>query len=602
MTHSLDQALIQSWQLKGSDFDAYGHEVLGPLLLDYGLLAPWRYLSLKFELDEIPFSSEQQQYAFDISNNAQSLLAELIALGDQCSLKDQLRILGLLCVLISSGAEIPAATTKQIVVSRDALDLFSLACINSRSHELANLVSMAVNSADNSSRGLDLLTSYLGALLSPLNHRHRVISKQRLLDLSPWREMTDVLVGLRTCAELMHDRKYGDAESRIAALLLQYPNCPEVTWLANTYTFYVTHSPPWQLQSDPLAFYHSDPFTSSSLNILDQVLARPTLLSACYQIINSFNCGFDPGLTTHAYSCLINQSYQAGKHDDSISLINKNSDDIIGRSSYDPFDLALFASQLSDLDNLASPNPGDPTHDSPLDIIFVVGLPHICWFDLEKKLHQRPNIATMMSHAVVEHIGTRLAELHKDGSPAMITHTSANDLAELHTFYLQNLSFVHGGKTVDFIIDLIPNSFRHIGPLSKIFPAARFVALNFSVEDLVLYYLTTINGFNSRHATATLGELVAYALDYANIMNHWKSLLPDRMSFLALDSSLSAETLAEHAADAIHSFAQSGMPPSPLLGQVGCDQICSDLTSLSTELLEYEDDMAEIRQLLFAVN
>jgi hypothetical protein len=370
--------------------------------------------------------------------------------------------------------------------------------------------------------------------------------------------------------------------------------------LATSIGFYSSVDSRLRQNLDPLAYYRSDVFCYSGFNIVEKVLPQAKLISACETIVNSFDCGLDQDLAAHASSCLINYSCANNKYADAVNLISANCDEIIRRSNYDPFDLALFSSQLADLDHLSLPGHSNQGFEDNIDITFVVGLPHTCWFEVDKRLSQNPGIASVMSIPVIDHILKRIHQISKDSGPNNLRSISIDLHDELRKFYMQNLAFTHGGRTVDLIIDLIPNSFKHIGMLSLVFPESKFIALNFRVEDLILSYLTTIGGFNSRHATATLGELVAYVSDYANIIVKWQSLLGDRMSFVEIPSFGSIEQTAAYTVESIiNTTMSSGSSMFPLLNQSSDFYHLRQLETLLSELDEYREDIAEINTLLF---
>ena len=324
----------------------------------------------------------------------------------------------------------------------------------------------------------------------------------------------------------------------------------------------------------------------------------PIALKTSAQLLNQPNCGLDPEVSIVSASFTINHLHEDGNYGEALKLIRQLSDDIIRRSDYDPFDLALFSTQLAELTGLQPANVTvDPNQPDP-DLLFVVGLPHIAWIDVYSHLSERADIGPLFSASVINHIGQRVNDFLNDSAPQSIHRLSVEQVSDLKNFYLQNLSFVHGGKTLELIVDLIPNSFKNIGILAQIFPKARFVAVNFPAEELVLSYYTTIDGFNSRHANATISELIAYVFDYAVIIDNWRRLLSSRFS--SITYCRSSQSIHDLVTAILETDSKSFASSVERSSQV--TTLLEAYPELQAELLESNDDILQINNLLFPLH
>ncbi len=172
---------------------------------------------------------------------------------------------------------------------------------------------------------------------------------------------------------------------------------------------------------------------------------------------------------------------------------------------------------------------GNKGHPAP-DPIFVVGLPRAGSTLLEQILasHSRvdgtlelPNILAL-SHR----LRGRDRTTPQGDYPRILNELSEANLSEFGKAYIDDTRIHRQGAP--YFIDKMPNNFRHIGLIHLILPNARIIDARRNPMDCCF------SGFKQLFAegqefTYGLEQIGRYYRDYAELMTHWDTVLPDKI-------------------------------------------------------------------------
>lgn len=163
---------------------------------------------------------------------------------------------------------------------------------------------------------------------------------------------------------------------------------------------------------------------------------------------------------------------------------------------------------------------GNPTRKP----VFVVGLPRSGTSLIEQMLASHPSVHGAGELPFIERIQLRMTGKGtlEDGYRAL---TKA-DSRELARFYIAELER-RGGAALR-VIDKMPQNFETVGLIALLFPNAAIIHTVRDPLDNCLSLYTT--QFNERHGyNADLATLARYYRAYRKLMDHWRSVLPDRV-------------------------------------------------------------------------
>lgn len=160
--------------------------------------------------------------------------------------------------------------------------------------------------------------------------------------------------------------------------------------------------------------------------------------------------------------------------------------------------------------------------------VFIVGMPRSGTSLVEQILASHPKVFGAGELQHISKIVQRLATEH----PAVplpfwfrnVTPKSLDLEAEQHLAMLRSLG---GGATR--VTDKMPGNIRYVGFIAQLFPAARIIHCTRHPLDTCLscFFATFGNtGHDYIYDLLTVGE---YYLQYRRLMQHWESVLPDRI-------------------------------------------------------------------------
>ena len=531
------ETIIKAWRSERDEYFEILDQQLGQLLLENGLVGAWYSFDLELRLHERSFPANQQKLAQKLTRNAESLIAEIVSSSPSRSQKDDLRILGLLGVYLSNNQEIPSFLKKNLLFRRDSLDTYALTCLQARTYVISGLLRRASEDEGSKSHVMDSLYQYYNVFESPLAHRRAYLASEDLFILTPWNDITSLIKSMITIATLIHDQKYHQAVLKATNLHQQFPACSEVKFLLalasmagqDNFEF------PSSIDLDPLLFYRGECLSFSPLHRWRAFSQSKQARQTCQHIAENIGCGLDPSIHDIARSMTINWldiNGEYGKSEENMSLL---SDKIISYSSYDPFELTLFSAAIEEIQFDLQINESILYPKLDLNLVFACGLPGPFWSLLDKWLSCKKIIALMKSDELIQQMVERTQSMIENTSyPGLVEHLNIDHLNELRTFYLQNLSFCHGGLSKERVVDLCPQSFKHLVLLARVFPEANFVAIQPPLEQSLFASYASLSGYSSSHATATLSELVSYAYDYASVVSTLNKFLGERLQIITL--------------------------------------------------------------------
>jgi hypothetical protein len=169
-------------------------------------------------------------------------------------------------------------------------------------------------------------------------------------------------------------------------------------------------------------------------------------------------------------------------------------------------------------------------HDAP-DPIFILGLPRAGSTLLEQILSSHsavegtlelPNILAL-SYRID---GRRLAG-EEPNYPGNLVDLTREELAGFGADYIRDTR-IHRKRGTPFFIDKMPNNFRHIGLIHMILPNAKIIDARRGAMGCCF------SGFKQLFAegqefTYGLEEVGRYYHDYVGLMEHWDTVLPDKI-------------------------------------------------------------------------
>lgn len=169
--------------------------------------------------------------------------------------------------------------------------------------------------------------------------------------------------------------------------------------------------------------------------------------------------------------------------------------------------------------------------------IFIVGLPRTGSTLVERILSSHSsvmsigetnNFAHQMIKLVNEH--TCSERLNKAG---LIKASTSLDFNKLGAAYIESTRPLTGNT--DYFIDKLPINFLYIGLISLAFPKAKIIHTTRNPMDTC--YSIYKRYFNEAYPFSyNLNDLGRYYLKYKQLMEHWQTILPDRIYTLSYES------------------------------------------------------------------
>ena len=201
------------------------------------------------------------------------------------------------------------------------------------------------------------------------------------------------------------------------------------------------------------------------------------------------------------------------------------------RGTYD-YDVAVIEDYVSNLIQLfdeAYINRKEKSGVHSEKPVFIVGMPRSGTTLVEQIIASHPRV---FGAGEVQYIGDfvqtamSLEDQFASADKPVAPDISGSDIGRLANKYLAYMDRINPGK--DRITDKLPQNFLYLGYISAMFPGARIIHCKRNPLDVCLS-IYTIN-FTSYHPYAyDLAEIAAYYKQYHRIMEHWESLLGDRI-------------------------------------------------------------------------
>lgn len=172
---------------------------------------------------------------------------------------------------------------------------------------------------------------------------------------------------------------------------------------------------------------------------------------------------------------------------------------------------------------MLAPRAVSGTGTSP---VFVLGMPRSGTSLTEQILATHQRIVGAGELSLMEDTITEACRISGVSFPTCCRHLGDEQRRHLGDFYLTRL--VKRAGPGDYIVDKTPMNFQYIGFIASILPQAKFVHCTRNPVDncLSIYKLPFEDGQAYAHDLTALGQ---FYCKYANLMAHWKRVLPGRV-------------------------------------------------------------------------
>jgi tetratricopeptide (TPR) repeat protein len=164
------------------------------------------------------------------------------------------------------------------------------------------------------------------------------------------------------------------------------------------------------------------------------------------------------------------------------------------------------------------------------DPIFIVGLPRSGSTLLEQILASHSQVEGTQELADIEHIVRNLRGFDPDPNnpryPHLLARMEPQDFLSLGEQYLAATRIYRTGKP--FLIDKMPNNFRHLGLIHLILPNARIIDAR--REPMACCFSNLKQLFaGGQEFTYSIEDIARYYRTYLELMRHWDRVLPGRV-------------------------------------------------------------------------
>lgn len=217
-----------------------------------------------------------------------------------------------------------------------------------------------------------------------------------------------------------------------------------------------------------------------------------------------------------------------GRYDDAFSHYSQ-----ANSQSDSPFAIATYRQTIQRIIRLFTPDLfrvkagfGDPS-ETP---IFVIGLPRAGKSILESALCRHPQVhgaGEISLHTLIE--GGLILGLDAElpnGFEEKIEAMDSRESQVLAKTYLEEI--VRYNRKSRFVVNTLPQNFQNIGVLHVLFPNAKYIHIRRDPIDTCLFCFT--KNFQHAHTySQDLAVMGMYYQSYREIMDHWNSVIPDRI-------------------------------------------------------------------------
>ena len=602
---SLANTLLSIW---ATDHNLYLRDYsnqLGLEAIQFGLLGLWQQIYL----DQISCNQEPPKEQIEkteiISNNALSLIQEIISKDNKKdrSIQNDIRLLGLIALCISRSEQLPRDLLQNLSLHREAVDIFAISLLHTRSFSIATLLANYAPQLSGISRAFESISTYIDLLVDPTKHRADIITDTPAIFITPWPQLTLLLKDLAITSGLLHDYKYNQALDKCEELIASYPSCPEVRRLYLVSSYFAHKSCKIIFsdkinQIDPLLLHSSDSFLFTPFERLIYLsqFQDKSIEQICFPK-DLPRLGLDSKFYETRSQLQLQLTHNKKTGLDLEKLASTYTDQLMRTSGYDPFKLALYSAQLKKLDGSIVESTSIELEPSlPCDLMFVIGLPSPHWSQLKELLSSVEKYAVFDSTILLNKLCDQFPDVIGANYPVTLDKLTSENISKFRLSYLQNLAVCFGGQDKAMLIDFLPNNFEHIGMLALAFPECNFLAIHPTMRESILSSYLEINGFSSSHATPTLSELTAYCYDYAEILENWNTILKSRLRVINF-SSMTIGSEIQSLKDLFKDIDISFEPKLPY-GAFVSTKICDTYKFLNDGIQEFDEEISDSEKIL----
>jgi len=272
--------------------------------------------------------------------------------------------------------------------------------------------------------------------------------------------------------------------------------------------------------------------------------------------------------------------------------------------NYDPSpDLELLESVIENCDADWFGNANEPSQIAGFTTpIFIVGLPRTGTTLVERILSNHSCIRSLGETLFVPNCAAGLVSEKLGRQSSIYTPEAYGEFMglseQLPEIYTRQIEYRLNGEP--YFIEKLPLNYLFVGPLAKAWPDAKFIVLNRSLMDtgFSLYKQVFTWAYKFSYNLEHIGN---YILAYRRLMDHWKTLLGDRLV------QVDYESLTQNPENEIHAlFAALNIPFEPACLEFETNQKASTTasmvqvrTGMSTASVgrwkNYEDQLAPLR-------
>ena len=535
------KTLLDLWLETNENTYKASLEKAGDTLIDLGLVGTWQAHRLQLIEMGTDASELQRERIERLVINAQSLISEIIALKERRTIKDEVRLLGLITVALSGGQELPSSVTLELSPTREAIDLYCLASFMARNFDAMSIVCEALKRNNCQSRTMDAVLYYHAIKKTSLIQRGEFVRNEEPLLVTPWEVFNSVITELCSAIHHIHCLEWEGAIQKCSAILDAYPQCSEARWIKSTIGLCNYQR---QTMLGWTMYKECELMGAHEIERTKSLVKRPEVKELCRVLNRDRGWGMDQAYERLAKSIEIHNQHLDAAYRSAEEMIEDAADTEITNSTYDPFELALFASHLERLQsekvrfNLISSQ-----QVSDIGIIVVTGPAGPYMSNLEHLFSNSGFNGLARLDNCFEAMEMLIEQKFKKKYPQDIMRLDAEEILELRRFLWQNIAFSHGGKDCKRLVWCSDKAYRYIGLVLVLFDDCISLCCLPPLRELVIAQFAQMGGYSHKHATATLSELVAYLVDYSTIVSTWKLLANEKVDLILMAGHTGKEIL-----------------------------------------------------------
>lgn len=538
--HMLGQALLDLWLEGDENRYKVSLEKLGDHLIDYGLVGTWQAHRLRLITLGNDSSELQREKIESLLINAQSLINEIIALEENRTVKDEVRLLGLITVALSGGQELPSSIIVELSPSRQAIDLYCLASFMGRNFDGMRIVCEALKRNNCQSRTMDAVLYYSDVKKTSLIQRGEQVRNEEPMLMTPWEVFNTVITELCSAIHDIHCLEWIDARKKCTGILNVYSQCGEARWLESAICLCNYNTP---TQATWTMFKECELLGASYIERTKSLVRRDEVRNICRILERDRGWGMDQAYERLARSIEIHNQHIDGAYDKVDALIEDAADTEMANSTYDPFELTLFASHLERIEFHSYRSVSSVLQVSEIGLLIVTGPSGPYMSNLERLLKTSGFNGLVRLDDCFEAMIIAIEQRFKKKYPQDIMILDEHEIFELRKFLWQNIAFTHGDKDCSRLVWCSDRAYRYIGLAWLLFEDCISLCCLPPLRELVIAQFAQMAGYSHRHATATLSELVAYQVDYSLIADRWKLLTNEKLLFVLMTGHAGEELL-----------------------------------------------------------